>query len=47
MNTTITYLGLDIAKRTLDLSPHPSFTQRTFSNDAVGHRDLVAARCVK
>lgn len=43
MNTTITYLGLDIAKRSLDLSPHPAGTPRTFSNDAAGHRDLVAA----
>ena len=43
MNTIITYLGLDIAKRSLDLSPHPAGTPRTFSNDAAGHRDLVAA----
>jgi transposase len=43
MKTTLTYLGLDIAKRSLDLSPHPSITQRTFPNDAAGHRALVAA----
>jgi transposase len=43
MNTTITYLGLDIAKRSLDLSPHPSFTQRTYTNDAAGYRALLAA----
>jgi transposase len=43
MNSSLTYLGLDIAKRSLDLSPHPAFTQRTFSNDAAGHRALVAA----
>jgi len=46
MNNTITYLGLDIAKRTLDLSPHPSFTQRSFPNDAAGHRTLIAALCL-
>lgn len=43
MNTTLTYLGLDIAKRSLDLSPHPALPQRTFSNDDAGHRMLVAA----
>jgi len=43
MNTTITYLGLDIAKRSLDLSPHPACTQGSFANDAAGHRALVAA----
>lgn len=42
MNTTLTYLGLDIAKHSLDLSSHPSFTQRTFPNDTNGHRALVA-----
>jgi transposase len=43
MNTTITYLGLDIAKRSLDLSAHPACTQRTYSNDERGHRALVSA----
>jgi transposase len=43
MNTTITYLGLDIAKRSLDLSPHPAFIQCSFPNDEAGHRALVAA----
>jgi transposase len=43
MNTTITYLGLDIAKRSLDLSPHPACTQRIYANDAVGHRALLTA----
>jgi transposase len=43
MNTTITYLGLDIAKRSLDLSPHPACTQRTYANDAQGYRALLAA----
>jgi transposase len=38
-----TYLGLDIAKRTLDLSPHPACAQRSFANDAAGHTALVAA----
>ena len=42
MNTIITYLGLDIAKRSLDLSPHPGFVQRSFPNDEAGHRALVA-----
>lgn len=40
---TITYLGLDIAKRSLDLSPHPACIQRTYANDAAGHRALLAA----
>ena len=43
MNTTIAYLGLDIAKRSLDLSAHPAFTQGSFPNDPAGHRALVAA----
>ena len=38
-----TYLGLDIAKRTLDLSAHPHLTRRAYSNDAAGHQALVAA----
>ena len=40
---TPTYLGLDIAKRTLDLSVHPALTQRAYSQDAAGHAALVAA----
>ena len=40
---TPTYLGLDIAKRTLDLSAHPALTQRAYTNDALGHHALVAA----
>lgn len=40
---TPTYLGLDIAKRTLDLSVHPALTQRAYANDAAGHATLVAA----
>jgi transposase len=39
----ITYLGLDIAKLTLDLSPHPALRRRHFSNDKQGHRCLIAA----
>lgn len=38
-----TYLGLDIAKRTLDLSAHPALVQRAFANDPAGHRALLAA----
>lgn len=40
---TPTYLGLDIAKRTLDLSVHPALTQRAYTNDAAGYATLVAA----
>lgn len=40
---TPTCLGLDIAKRTLDLSPHPACPQRAYANDAAGHAALVAA----
>lgn len=36
------HLGLDIAKRTLDLSPHPALTARQFTNDSAGHRRLLA-----
>jgi len=42
MNTPITHLGLDIAKLTLDLSPHPSIRSVHFTNDASGHRKLIA-----
>lgn len=41
MNTPVTYLGLDIAKLTLDLSPHPGLRQHTYSNDTAGHRALI------
>jgi transposase len=40
---TPTYLGLDIAKRTLDLSAHPALPQRAYANDAAGHALLLAA----
>ncbi|MGV1015579.1 MAG: IS110 family transposase [Methyloceanibacter sp.] len=40
---TITYLGLDIAKLTLDLSPHPALPKRNYANDAAGLRSLMAA----
>ncbi len=43
MQTASTYLGLDIAKLTLDLSPHPGLTQRTLPNLAAGHRKLIKA----
>jgi transposase len=42
MNPT-TYLGLDIAKLTLDLSPHPALSKRTYANDVAGLRALLAA----
>lgn len=38
-----TCLGLDIAKRTLDLSAHPALLQRAYANDAAGHAALVTA----
>jgi transposase len=38
-----TYLGLDIAKRTLDLSVHPRLSQRTYPNAAAGHTALITA----
>ena len=43
MSTPIIYLGLDIAKASLDLSPHPGLTPLVFSNDAAGHGRLLAA----
>lgn len=43
MNTPPTYLGLDIAKLTLELSPHPALPQRAYPNTPAGHRALVAA----
>ena len=38
-----TYLGLDIAKRTLDLSVHPALPQRAYANAPGGHAALVTA----
>lgn len=38
-----TWLGLDIAKRSLDLSTHPALSRRTYANDPAGHRALIAA----
>lgn len=38
-----THLGLDIAKRTLELGAHPALAQRAFANDPAGHRALIAA----
>lgn len=43
MKTSITYLGLDIAKLTLDLSPQPGLAHRTIANQASGHRKLIKA----
>jgi len=43
MHTSLTYLGLDIAKLTLDISPSPGMTLRTVSNQAAGHRKLIKA----
>ena len=40
---SIVYLGLDIAKETLELSPHPQIKTRVFSNDPPGHRRLIKA----
>jgi transposase len=37
-----TYLGLDIAKLTLDLSPHPVLRKRTYPNNPKGHAALLA-----
>ena len=45
MNPHITYLGLDIAKLTLDLNPHPALPKRTYTNDPAGLRTLVTALC--
>ena len=38
-----TCLGLDIAKRTLELSTHPALPQRAYANDAAGHAGLITA----
>jgi transposase len=42
MNTPTTYLGLDIAKLTLDLSLHPTLTCQHYANDPCGHARLIA-----
>lgn len=42
--TPITYLGIDIAKLTLELSSHPSLgKRRSYPNTAAGHHQLIAA----
>jgi transposase len=41
MPSTLTYLGIDIAKLTLDYSPHPALKLRQGPNDAAGHRRLI------
>jgi transposase len=43
MNPPTTFLGIDIAKLTLDLSPHPKLSKLLFANDAVGHKALCSA----
>jgi transposase len=40
-STALTYLGIDIAKLSLDFSPHPALTLRQGPNDATGHRRLI------
>jgi len=39
--SSLTYLGLDIAKLTLDLSPVTSPKGHSFTNDPAGHRRLI------
>src|SRR6187455_208519 len=40
---SLTYLGLDIAKLTLELSAHPQLLkQHSYRNDPAGHRALIA-----
>jgi transposase len=41
MKTPLTYLGLDIAKLTLDTSPLANSPARTFTHDPKGHRRLL------
>lgn len=41
--TPVTHLGLDIAKLTLDLSPHPALKQTRLDNTPAGHRRLCKA----
>lgn len=41
--TPVTHLGLDIAKLTLDLSPHPALRQTRLDNTPAGHRQLCKA----
>ena len=42
MNSAVTYLGLDIAKLTLELSPIQGTKTHPFTNDSKGHQRLVA-----
>lgn len=42
MNTAVTYLGLDIAKLTLELSPLQGSKTHSFTNDSKGHQRLLA-----
>lgn len=37
----VTYVGVDIAKRTLEVSPNPAWRSGEFPNDPEGHRRLV------
>ena len=37
----VTYVGVDIAKRTLEVSPNPAWPSGEFANDPAGHRRLV------
>lgn len=40
----LTHLGIDIAKLTLELSPHPALSKRrSYPNTAAGHRLLITA----
>lgn len=42
--TPITYLGIDIAKLTLELSSHPALSKRrSYPNNPAGHRRLITA----
>jgi transposase len=42
MNAAVTYIGLDIAKDSLELSPHGDLKSLQWPNDAHGRRHLVA-----
>jgi transposase len=42
MNPTCTYVGLDIAKLSLELSPHQAFRSSAFPNKPAGHRRLLS-----
>jgi len=39
--TSLTYLGLDIAKHALELSPHPQLKTRLYANDPAGCQQLL------